>query len=87
MVWPSEPLGRGRCRRVILKPVLYGTAALSLLAFPVNAAEPIKIGFSSPDTGGSAASGRQFVLTAEIWAEKINNMNGLLGSSRQIAGQ
>jgi branched-chain amino acid transport system substrate-binding protein len=63
----------------MLKLVLHGIAVLGLLAFPVSAAEPIKIGFSSPDTGGSAASGRQFVLTAEIWAEKINNMNGLLG--------
>ena len=84
MVWPSEPLGRGRWRRVILKPVLYGIAAPSLLAFPVNAAEPIKIGFSSPDTGGGAASGRQFVLTAEIWAENINKKGGLLGRPVQL---
>lgn len=66
-------------RKVKLKPVFYGIALLGLLAFPASAAEPIKIGFSSPDSGGGAASGRQFVLTAEIWAENINKKGGLLG--------
>jgi branched-chain amino acid transport system substrate-binding protein len=56
-------------------------AALLLLAaaFPSIAAEPIKIGFSCEETGGSAASGRQFLLTAQIWADRINKKGGLLG--------
>jgi len=58
---------------------LYGIAVLNLLSVPIMAAEPIKIGFSSPDSGGGAASGRQFVLAAEIWAESINKKGGLLG--------
>jgi hypothetical protein len=36
----------------------------------VMAAEPIKIGFSSRDTGGGA-SGRQFALTADIWRRAV----------------
>ena len=56
-------------------------AALLLLAaaLPAMAAEPIRIGFSCEETGGSAASGRQFLLTAQIWADRINKKGGLLG--------
>ncbi len=56
-------------------------AALLLLAaaVPAMAAEPIRIGFSCEETGGSAASGRQFLLTAQIWADRINKKGGLLG--------
>jgi branched-chain amino acid transport system substrate-binding protein len=61
-----------------------GAVGLVLLALPALAADPIKIGFSSPDTGGSAASGRQFVLTAQIWAERINKAGGLLGRPVQL---
>ena len=68
----------------MLKAPLCGAAVLSLLAGPAVGAEPIKIGFSSPDTGGGAASGRQFVLTAEIWAENINKKGGLLGRPVQL---
>jgi branched-chain amino acid transport system substrate-binding protein len=54
------------------------------LALPAMAAEPIKIGFSAEETGGSAASGRQFVLTAQIWADNINKKGGLLGRPVQL---
>ena len=56
-------------------------AALLLLAAasPAIAAEPIRIGFSCEETGGSAASGRQFLLTAQIWADRVNKKGGLLG--------
>src|SRR5579864_3882742 len=57
---------------------------LFLLAAPALAADPIKIGFSSPESGGSAASGKQFTLTAEIWAERINKAGGLLGRPVQL---
>ena len=46
---------------------------------PAGAAEPIRIGFSCEETGGSAASGRQFLLTAQIWADQVNKKGGLLG--------
>ena len=58
----------------------FACAALLLLAAasPGTAAEPIKIGFSCPETGGSAASGKQFLLAARIWAEHVNKKGGLL---------
>jgi branched-chain amino acid transport system substrate-binding protein len=71
-------------KRARVKTVLYGIAVLNLLSVPIMAAEPIKIGFSSPDSGGGAASGRQFVLAAEIWAEDINKKGGLLGRPVQL---
>ena len=71
---PRHPEKRAR-----VKTLLYGIAVLNLLSVPIMAAEPIKIGFSSPDSGGGAASGRQFVLAAEIWAESIKKKGGLLG--------
>src|SRR3954462_11925146 len=61
-------------------------AALLLLATPLlaMAAEPIRIGFSCEETGGSAASGRQFLLTAQIWADPINKQGGLLGRKVEL---
>jgi branched-chain amino acid transport system substrate-binding protein len=67
-----------------LKGTLHGCVALVLLSMPAIAADPIEIGFSSPDTGGSAASGRQFVMAAQIWAEHINKAGGLLGRPVQL---
>ena len=61
------------------KHLIAGVAALMLLSAPAFAADPIKIGFSAEETGGSAASGRQFVLTAQIWADQVNAKGGLLG--------
>lgn len=62
-----------------MKKFAFATAALMLASLPAFAADPIKIGFSSPNTGGSAASGRQFVEAAQIWADNINKNGGLLG--------
>ena len=59
---------------------IVGLALLGLaLAMPAIAAEPIKVGFSCEETGGSAASGRQFLLAAQIWADNVNKAGGLLG--------
>jgi branched-chain amino acid transport system substrate-binding protein len=43
------------------------------------AAEPIKIGFSMPLTGGLASGGKAALLSIQIWAEGINEKGGLLG--------
>jgi len=60
-------------------------AAWALAASPALADEPpLKIGFSAEETGGSAASGRQFVLTAQIWADQINAKGGLLGRKVEL---
>jgi len=59
-------------------------ALLLAAALPATAAEPIRIGFSCEETGGSAASGRQFLLTAQIWADRINKQGGLLGRKVEL---
>jgi branched-chain amino acid transport system substrate-binding protein len=53
--------------------------AFALLALPAGAAEPIKVGFSMALTGGTAAIGKQILLTLEIWRDEINAKGGLLG--------
>lgn len=67
-----------------VKNLFGGFAALVFIAAPALAAEPIKIGFSCEETGGSAASGKQFLLTAQIWAENVNKKGGLLGRPVQL---
>jgi branched-chain amino acid transport system substrate-binding protein len=67
-----------------LHKLLVAFAALFLLFLPAMAAEPIRIGFSCEETGGSAASGKQFLLTAQIWAENVNKKGGLLGRPVQL---
>lgn len=42
-------------------------------------AEPIKIGFSMPLTGGLAAGGKAALVAMKIWAEDVNAKGGLLG--------
>jgi branched-chain amino acid transport system substrate-binding protein len=64
--------------------MLSAAALTTMLAGPAVAAEPIKIGFSDQETGGSAASGKQFLLAAQIWAERINAKGGLLGRPVQL---
>jgi len=58
-------------------------AALALLwNAAAQAADPIKIGFSTSLTGGLASSGKANLLAQQIWAEQINAQGGLLG--RQV---
>ncbi|HUB97516.1 MAG TPA: ABC transporter substrate-binding protein, partial [Stellaceae bacterium] len=64
-------------------------AAGALAAFVVHAAsavaaDPIKIGFSCEESGGSAISGKQFLLTAQIWADDVNAKGGLLGRKVEL---
>jgi branched-chain amino acid transport system substrate-binding protein len=61
-----------------IKSLAFAALLLASVA-PAIAAEPIRIGFSCEETGGSAASGRQFLLAAQIWADRINQKGGLLG--------
>jgi len=60
-----------------------GFIALVLLALgslvPLQAQEPIKIGFGVSLTGGLASSGKAPLLSKQIWAEEINAKGGLLG--------
>ena len=45
----------------------------------VQAADPIKIGFSTSLTGGLASSGKANLLAQQIWQEQVNAEGGLLG--------
>ena len=44
-----------------------------------RAAEPIKIGFSMPLTGGLASNGKAILAAYQMWEEDINAKGGLLG--------
>jgi branched-chain amino acid transport system substrate-binding protein len=49
-----------------------------------QAAEPLRIGFSCELSGGSAISGKQYLLTVQIWAEDVNAKGGLLGRKVEL---
>ena len=51
----------------------------SLHGGAVLAADPIKIGFSMPLTGGLSGGGKSVILAFELWKEDINAKGGLLG--------
>src|SRR5580658_9875443 len=61
-------------------------AAVSLAGFAcaAGAAEPIRIGFGLSETGGSAGVAKQYLVTAQIWAEDVNARGGLLGRKVEI---
>jgi branched-chain amino acid transport system substrate-binding protein len=61
---------------------LFSTAALFCSAG--WAAEPIKIGFSMPMTGGLSGTGKAALLGTQIWAEDVNANGGLLGRPVQL---
>ena len=64
---------------------IIGTALLLALATPAAwAADPIKIGFSIPQTGGLASIGLQALLTMQIWSEDVNAKGGILGRPVQL---
>jgi branched-chain amino acid transport system substrate-binding protein len=46
---------------------------------PVQAEEPIKVGFSMSMTGAVAPNGRQLLLSLEIWRDDVNAAGGMLG--------
>ncbi|HVA12500.1 MAG TPA: amino acid ABC transporter substrate-binding protein [Stellaceae bacterium] len=53
--------------------------ALVWLALPAHAADPIKIGFSIAETGGTAGIGKQILIALQIWRDDVNAKGGLLG--------
>jgi branched-chain amino acid transport system substrate-binding protein len=53
-------------------------------ALAAQAAEPIRIGFACSETGGSASIGKQYLLTAQIWADDVNAKGGLLGRKVEL---
>jgi branched-chain amino acid transport system substrate-binding protein len=59
-----------------------GTILALFWIVAAQAADPIKIGFSTSLTGGLASSGKANLLAQQIWQEQINAQGGLLG--RQV---
>jgi branched-chain amino acid transport system substrate-binding protein len=59
-------------------------AAAVLPSAPVQAADPIKIGFSMSSTGGLAGGGKSALLALEIWRDDVNAKGGLLGRPVQL---
>ena len=57
-------------------------AVLALGLLRAEAAEPLKIGFSMPLTGGLAGGGKSALLALQIWKDQTNAKGGLLG--RQV---
>jgi branched-chain amino acid transport system substrate-binding protein len=58
------------------------TAMLGWMAFgavPVQAADPVTIGFSMSLTGGFASAGKPALVAMQLWEEDINKKGGLLG--------
>jgi branched-chain amino acid transport system substrate-binding protein len=53
--------------------------SLALVALPARAADPIKIGFSIAQTGGTAAIGKQILVALQIWRDDVNAKGGLIG--------
>src|SRR6266481_4199571 len=57
-----------------------GLVALSLaLVAPVQAQQPVKIGFGMSLTGPLAGNGKAALISMQIWAEDVNARGGLLG--------
>jgi branched-chain amino acid transport system substrate-binding protein len=59
--------------------LVIAAAAFAAWGSWAHAADPIKIGFSMPLTGGLASNGRAILTTYQMWEEDINVKGGLLG--------
>jgi branched-chain amino acid transport system substrate-binding protein len=55
-----------------------------LLAPAARAAEPIKIGFTMPLSGGLASNGKAVLIAYQMWAEDVNAKGGLLGRKVEL---
>jgi ABC-type branched-subunit amino acid transport system substrate-binding protein len=67
-------------RRQFLRVAAGAAANVSQFAL-AQSDRPIKIGFSTPMTGGLAANGKSGLLAQKIWEEDVNATGGLLGRS------
>jgi branched-chain amino acid transport system substrate-binding protein len=67
-----------------MKKILVAVVMLTLASPAFADGPPIKIGFSAEETGGGAAGGKQYILTAQIWADQVNAKGGLLGRKVEL---
>jgi len=73
---------RNVCGRISISGLVTLLVCVLGSVAPLQAQEPIKIGFGVSLTGGLASSGKAHLLSKQIWAEEINAKGGLLG--RQV---
>src|SRR5215470_1738741 len=69
-------------RRRVMRALATAIAVAAIAALapaPARAADPIRIGFSMPLTGGLSGGGKSVILAFELWKEDINAKGGLLG--------
>jgi branched-chain amino acid transport system substrate-binding protein len=59
--------------------VLAAAFAATVVGVPARAADPIKIGFSMPLTGGLSGGGKSVILAFDLWKEDVNAKGGLIG--------
>ena len=70
--------------RVLLPAIVALGACVVGLGSEGRAAEPIKIGFASEITGPLSDPAKQFMISAQIWAEDVNAAGGILGRPVQL---
>jgi branched-chain amino acid transport system substrate-binding protein len=58
--------------------------ALSLVAAPALAQQPLKIGFGMSLTGPLAGNGKAALISMQIWAEDVNAKGGILGRKVEL---
>src|SRR5437762_9626355 len=70
---------RTTSRRAFMAAALVLPAGMVLGPNAARAAEPIKIGFSMPLTGGLASNGKAILAAYQMWEEDVNAKGGILG--------
>jgi len=66
-------------RRALMAAALLLPAGVIFGGSAANAADPIKIGFSMPLTGGLASNGKAILAAYQMWEEDVNARGGILG--------
>ena len=64
--------------------VIIVAALGAIAASAAGAAEPVRIGFSMPLTGGLASNGKAILTAYQMWTEDINAKGGLLGRKIEL---
>src|ERR1700682_970749 len=58
--------------------------AVSLVAAPACAQQPLKVGFGMSLTGPLAGNGKAALISMQIWAEDVNAKGGILGRKVEL---
>src|ERR1051326_5787423 len=63
---------------------LAAALAAPAVGVPARAADPIRIGFSMPLTGGLSGGGKSVILAFEPWKEEVNAKGGVIGGPVEL---